>query len=202
MCYLNATHWEVSGYTSLSLFHGGSKPSLSCSLTLAEKRLLTPSVQQGAHAGSRWQTQTAEDRHHAESVSRIVFNSTLSKMFLIHQLSLKIAQLQKSDFSKKRNDNKTSPMPALIKCGLPPSLYLMFQFRSDFLVRCSQEGFPTCWPPQQSGTTWRYLQENWNFLESRFKLFSFQTEEEQLQHNCLIFHGKGQSLLYCFHICT
>lgn len=57
MCYLNATHWEVSGYTSLSLFHGGSKPSLSCSLTLAEKRLLTPSV------CSREPTLGADGRH-------------------------------------------------------------------------------------------------------------------------------------------
>lgn len=46
MCYLNATHREYED-TSLSLFHGGSKPSPSCSLILAEKRLLTPSVCSG-----------------------------------------------------------------------------------------------------------------------------------------------------------
>lgn len=81
----------VSGYTSLSLFHGGSKPSPSCSFILAVKRLLTPSVCIGEPTLGADGRQTAEDRHHAESVSRIVCNSALSKMFLIYQLGLTTA---------------------------------------------------------------------------------------------------------------
>lgn len=84
MRYLNATHRE---YEDTQVCH--------CSMGDLSHHPLVPSYwlkrdswhhlsAVGSPHWSRWPTQTAEDRYHAESVSRIVFNSALSKMFLIH----------------------------------------------------------------------------------------------------------------------
>lgn len=104
--------------------------------------------------------ETAEDRHNAQSeFRRNVFNSALSEMFLMHQLGFITAQLWKLDFSKKYSKTKLVQYLPSITCRFSPchsAQFLVFQFRSDFLSSCSWEGFPTCWPSQQSGTTCRY----------------------------------------------
>lgn len=87
----------------LSLFLGGSKLSPSYSLILAVKRLMTPSVwiRKPALGADGRDTDCRGQIYVWREFRRNVFNSALSETFLMYQLSLTTAQLQKLEFSKK-----------------------------------------------------------------------------------------------------